>query len=190
MNIVIVGCGNLGSNIARCLYTLDNDVRKFDLNRLTLYDSDMLEEKNLPYLTVEDSNLVGVPKVFILKDLMESSFENVNICAYDKAYTNDYGKYHLDSHIIDCRDTGNKLDAFMKVTTDYNIGCIEFNTEYEEKNINGLYYFGKSSYYTNLFAYIAVDRLVNYDKSNDFKRREIILLDKLSESVQMTMGDN
>jgi len=155
-NISIIGCGNLGSYLA---YILSLRSLETDINRLILIDNDIIEEKNLPYLSVNSKKFISLPKVEILKDVLTniSSINDIRACHDTYPDLNDTREIDkidlLDSYIIDCRDTPSECSKHsIKLNIDGYYGIINRRPSDVCKTRSSRYTIVSSKYYAILFA--------------------------------------
>lgn len=155
-NISIIGCGNLGSSLAYmiALRSLEEDVR-----RLILIDNDIIEEKNLPYLSASSSKFISLPKVEILRDILINSSSIEDIRTYHDTYPNlnkmseDDRIDLLDSYAIDCRDTPSECSKLsIKLNIDGYYGIINRRPSNVCRTRSSRYTISNSKYYAILFA--------------------------------------
>lgn len=153
--ITIVGCGNLGSALARMivLKSLEKDTK---IERLCLIDNDILEPKNMPYLHSTDKWYEYKPKAFALRDILSELNYEININAYYDTYPNLYniiGKTIYDIYIIDCRDTASEHHtSLLKFNLDGQYGVINLNPKDIDSDDGSRYVINSSRYYANIFA--------------------------------------
>jgi len=148
--LAIVGCGSLGSCMAYMimLNSLDNKITD-----LTLIDNDILESKNIPYLSVCDkySHLMMKPKVWVL----ESIIEDINTKVHIKTIHDNMENITIspDVYMIDCRDTPSECSrTSLKINIDGQFGLINRNPHDRLENNHARYSIKNSKYYSHLMA--------------------------------------
>ena len=125
--ITIVGCGNVGSLLAFWFAIGPQPIKV-----LNLIDIDNLSNNNLPYVFSINKNRVGLPKVFLLEDILNSKIQkNITINSYHDNYKNvivDDTFIKDGGILIDCMDTV-FIDEmfFVKLLLDINSGLLLFN---------------------------------------------------------------
>jgi len=154
-NISIIGCGNLGSSLA---YMISLRSLELEIEKLVLIDNDIIEEKNLPYLSIHSAKFVSIPKVEILKDLL-INLSSIKIRAYHDTYPylekiKDDDKEDLfNSFVIDCRDTPSESSkCSLKLNIDGCYGIINRGPSNVSKTRSSRYTRRNSKYYAILFA--------------------------------------
>jgi len=155
-DISIIGCGNLGSSLAYmiALRSLEEYIKQ-----LILIDNDIIEEKNLPYLSVFSNKFISLPKVEILREILINLSSIENIRAYNDTYP-DLNKIEEDdkidlfsSYLIDCRDTASECSKHsIKLNIDGYYGIINREPSNVCRVRSSRYTMGNSKYYALLFA--------------------------------------
>jgi len=165
-NISIIGCGNLGSSLA---YMIALRSLEKDIDKLILIDNDIIEEKNLPYLSIFSNKYISLPKVEILRDLLINLSSIKNIRAYHDTYPElvkirEEDKFDLlDSYMIDCRDTPSECARHsLKLNIDGYYGIINRGPSNICKTRSSRYTIGNSKYYAILFAGIVSQFIFGY----------------------------
>lgn len=174
MNITIVGCGTLGSSLA---YALSLKSIEGNVDSITLVDNDVIEEKNLPYLYVNNKvdydKFIGSPKVICLQYIIKQ-ITHIPIYRYYDKYED--VKFNNDQILIDSRDTGSQDSIFKyKLNIDGSFGRIIVNPEYSSSipKKRNKYIIGDSRYYSHIFSFLVCEKvLFNYP---NFDRKEIII---------------
>lgn len=146
-NISIVGCGTLGSSLAYMLALRHKDN---NIDKLTLIDNDILEDKNLPYITMTSKEYLYLPKVMVLRDIL-TNISDINIEIYYETYPQiDISD---DSYMIDCRDTSSECSNFsLKLNIDGYYGFINRGPKDIPVVRSSRYTINNSNYYSILFA--------------------------------------
>jgi len=155
-NISIIGCGNLGSSLA---YMISLRSLELEIEKLILIDNDIIEKKNLPYLSIHSTKFISIPKVEILKDLLINLSSIKNIRAYHDTYPHlekmkeDDKEDLFNSFVIDCRDTPSENSkCSLKLNIDGCYGIINRGPSNVSKTRFSRYTMGNSKYYAILFA--------------------------------------
>ena len=150
--ICVLGCGTLGSHISylTVLRSLDDMITE-----LFIIDKDILESKNIPYLSICEINskFINKPKVFTLKYLLGDI--NKKLCIRTR-----YGKEDVcldEYYVIDCRDTSESFKTTaIKVNIDGQFGSIDTDTQDKLENKQSRYSIKNSRFYSNFLASICV----------------------------------
>lgn len=110
MIISIVGCGHIGSWLAFILsmHNIDNPF----IDKIKLYDNDIIELKNLPYLYCNNLNIINNPKVCVLKDIIDNMNTSIMVEYNNTVFNPDEYKKENNEILIDCRDSSNAHEIF------------------------------------------------------------------------------
>lgn len=81
-NLLILGCGGIGSSIAWLLAGLG-------VNKITIVDFDVVETSNLNRMFMFDKRDIGKKKVLVIKEKLEELYENIEITAIDARITSE-----------------------------------------------------------------------------------------------------
>lgn len=172
MNIIIVGCGSLGSwlSFSICLRSLETK----EVATLTLIDLDTLEPKNLPYLFLnrdQENIYIGQPKCKVLQQLL-TKYLGSNIKIRNETYEyKDHNLSNYDSINIDCRDsTSESSDFNFKLNIDSQYSMVITSPSNKSGGKRQPYIFGNSKYYSMLFSNLVVEKYIF--KFNEYKNQE------------------
>lgn len=172
-NIHIVGCGLVGSYLLENLILFIHEKEITEEINIYLFDFDLLEPDNLPYLNVFNKNneLLYKPKCFVLESIFSSIIKE-NIKLHSKYIEYDI-KYYKDDFIIDCRDTGELFSRFdIKINIDGDFGLINFGKkDINYKENTGRYVYKNSATNTNIFTALIVKLIFNEDLMKKYKER-------------------
>jgi len=161
--ITIIGCGTLGSAMA---YAITLRSLHENLEQLILVDNDVIEEKNLPYLTTYSRNYLRFPKGVVLEEILRGVNPALEIKSHHTTYPDlislsDENKDEIfDTCMIDCRDTPQECpEHTMKLNLDGGYGIINVRPRDNGTPKTSRYVFGNTKYYAMLFAGIATQVL-------------------------------
>jgi len=188
-SLTIVGCGNLGSSMARCIVERSWSVK--ELTTLYLVDNDIVETKNLPYLFFGKEN-IGIhlenPKVICLCNQLESiSPLHLNIVGMHDCWENVSQQIPEDSYIIDCMDLSLESDKFnLRLRNDGKFGRIiknPTNKMNSSRQTQTNYLMGNSPFYASLFSYIVCERIIFGEDTRAKNVREecVVMMDGFVE---------
>jgi len=176
MDLILVGCGNLGSSIGYAILLKSLEEK---ISSLTLIDDDIIEEKNFPYLFINNQTeyrkFIGSPKVLCLKWILKQINKDVHIYdLYDKYENIEFSKNYI---AIDARDTGSENSFFkFKINGDGKYGKVIINPKTDNKNnFRKNYVLGESKYYSSLFSFIVCEYMIfNNENMISSERKEYI----------------
>jgi len=185
-NIIIVGCGNIGSKLA---YLIKNRKINNPFKNMFLVDDDILIEKNTPFLGYLWENIIQLKfnnkyKVEFVKmylDNIKSDMEIINVTSkiYSfEDFTFNLGKeFSRDSCLmIDCRDTDINQEQFdIKLNQDGEFGRIRIIPDKKTKIVENYDYILKNDNYSstilvNIFCF---EYLFNTDTK--WEKQDIII---------------
>lgn len=162
MKIGIIGCGNLGSNLAYSMIMRSNIE---NVESIWLVDNDILEGKNLPYLYMNNmiddyEKFLTSPKVLCLQYLLKKLSPSSDIVRFYDDYKD--VKFPEDMTLIDARDTSDENDLFTyKLNIDGKFGRVIVNprkSSTEQKRNN--YALGSYNYYSLLLSFMACEKII------------------------------
>ena len=180
-NVVIAGCGNVGSNVANIISkSMERDYILF------LYDSDVLCLKNFPYLHLSSSRakkegFLGAPKSTVLAHMLTETATCI-INPIQKNYVSTE-QYNLDYFKIDCRDNSDNQEKFdIKLCCDGPIGKIIIKPPTSTNSSVNNYRLGSNKFYTMLFAF-HVFNFLNTENLNEYTSNTEFFFDLKSNKV-------
>lgn len=198
-NILIAGCGNLGSQVANLLIYKFIDEIKYNTHvgipqenyNLYLVDPDLLNSHNYPYASMSldfFNQYVNYPKVFSLNEHfsgMTCNHEHISIHPIADKYSKNILDGCADVLCIDCRDVSEQSPDFkIKAFSDGHFSRIILNPT-SKKGTKKNYIFYASAYNAistsvNILKYIDID-------FNKFKPDHNIIYDHKDDKFY---GDN
>ncbi|MCL2036303.1 MAG: ThiF family adenylyltransferase [Oscillospiraceae bacterium] len=116
--IHVIGCGSVGSTVAELL-------SRFGLTKITLYDFDIVEPKNLANQMFRQEH-IGKPKIEVLSELMTEI--NPEITTIVKTESEGYTAQRLSGYVFLCVDnielrreiaTANRDNTYIKAMFDF-----------------------------------------------------------------------
>lgn len=153
-NITIIGIGNIGIILASLLaYRTQWDPNCID--KLTLIDPDILEEKNLPYGFYNNNykykKFINYPKIYAAEEILHDINKNLDIYSTRSKFPECLPLIDDSSIVIDCRDSPDKHErCFIKICSDGPYSRIVFNPKNDIENKNSDYIIGSSKYHSIL----------------------------------------
>lgn len=181
--IAIIGCGSLGSILAQKIM-LYSSCRKVNLNldlennnennseseglkKLLLIDHDIIESKNLPYLSIYpgENKYLFLDKVYVLSDLLRPIDPSVQIVTSIEKFPVPDSRIPDTYLRIDCRDTHlvDSEDIDIKINYDGLWGRIRLFPEVykEQKNKFSRYHYGINRYLIEKFCFYLIDKYIS-----------------------------
>jgi hypothetical protein len=182
--LVIVGCGTLGSVLSHLLVLKNKDIGNI-VKKITLIDNDIIESKNIPYLFIDSSSpLINTPKSVALKYQLDLLSTDTNIISvYD-----DFKNVSLSnnrSYIIDCRDEPDEQSIFkLKLCLDGDMGRIILNPKTKNSTIKKSNYTFDRKYFTPYeFASYVCTKFI-FNKISLKKKRYEFIIDLRCGTIQ------
>jgi hypothetical protein len=141
LNLCIVGCGSLGSNLINEIVEYNNIKRFYD--EINIVDNDVIEGHNFPYLNIIDKKYINTPKVFLLRRILKMKIIDENVNYFYSSYKN-VSFCNKDMIYIDCRDVCYEDSLFkFKMCYDNSLFRIIFNPV---EQFNKYYQLSRHSY--------------------------------------------
>lgn len=193
MNIVIVGCGSLGSWLSFCICLRNN--MGFKIGKITLIDYDIITPSNLPYLFFSPNNykhsntLIGKSKSLVLSKVLINIFgKYAEIISIEEKYSDFINKKKENNEYwIDCRDDPSEDKIFnLKCSIDYSFGKIIINPKNNPKYLRTSCSISNNPFFSMCLSTIICNEYIfSLDKIQSDKRIEIIynLKGKLDERI-------
>lgn len=180
--ITIVGCGSVGSILSSMIMQNTNITKYVD--NIKLYDCDVLEKRNLPYVTIKDNRYNGYPKSLVLERILNNfkkehyKSEHVRIKSFIELFDilKPYDKKENEI-MMDCRDTDQQSNLFdIKLLSEGKYGKIVVNSDkcYLTNNLNN-YTFVPNQYHNMKISKLANNILYDIIKNKEIKKGTFII---------------